>query len=424
MKLRSNDEAILTLSPKMCKDKLMQAAGRMRLLGMDQRLRLVSPPDVSMQICTLLKIGRADIKPRHVLQWTMANTVSWAAHWLLEFAKQGGHQFLVTHVPAKARVPDQATVQDLYSRGWGDEEVIDTWLRQISNMTDKPIKQRVCASKLCIGLGQITEHMMKYGMGQKARISNFDEECEREVEKEVEIETEEEREVVPAEPCAESEWDLDKFLRCATSQRQEMEKFTVLSEFMCTEQIELTCLREVKTTGKKTPGIEWSSNVYCSPNFLRTIETFTVLNEYLRFIDHAVLLPGTGILLISQREANTMTNLLQHNSHTNNAQLVNLCYLRDTCDTTAVGNSVIPSIALALGSCVCQSTTIEDATMASLQLFNGEATFATDKRREAVRSMLSNSRAKLEAQAMVRTRGLQAYFPRSHLEEIVCEEAP
>ena len=87
-------------------------------------------------------------------------------------------------------------------------------------------------------------------------------------------------------------------------------------------------------------------------------------------------------------------------------------------------NPVIPSIALALGNgsneAKCQSAHVacEDVTMASLQLFNGETTFATEKRREAVRKMLSKSRAKREAHAMVQTRGLQAHLSRSHLEEI------
>ena len=359
MKLRSDDVAILTLSPRMCKDKLMQAAGRMRLLEMGQRLILVSPPDVSMQICTLLNIAASDIRPHHVLQWTMANTVSSTAYWLLEYAKQGGHHFLAKNAPERALLPDKANVQDLYEHRWGEEAVSVVWmgiaadlLRASSNMTDEPRrKKKKGAVALEAQLEKITEHMMKYGMGQKARILNFDEECEREAEKEIELEVEEECQVPRAEPRAETEWDWDKFLRCATAQSREIRKFTRLAEFMCTPVIALTAVRSNRP---QTAGIEWCSTVYCSPNFLHTIKSFTVLNEYLRVVDHAVLLPGTGILLISQREANAMTILLQHNSCTYNAQLVHLCYLRHACDTPAAGSSAYLDVWLMQGHCMSQ----------------------------------------------------------------------
>ena len=50
MRLNSNARAVLTLGPDMCKDKLMQAAGRMRMLEHGQQLLLVAGNDVASKV--------------------------------------------------------------------------------------------------------------------------------------------------------------------------------------------------------------------------------------------------------------------------------------------------------------------------------------------------------------------------------------
>ncbi len=50
LQLRPQAVGLLTLSPVICKDKLMQAAGRMRLLGRGQALRFAAFSEVTSMI--------------------------------------------------------------------------------------------------------------------------------------------------------------------------------------------------------------------------------------------------------------------------------------------------------------------------------------------------------------------------------------
>jgi hypothetical protein len=53
MKMDRNALAVLTLGPKMCKDKFMQAAGRMRQLEAGQKIHIVAQDDVDDSIQAL-----------------------------------------------------------------------------------------------------------------------------------------------------------------------------------------------------------------------------------------------------------------------------------------------------------------------------------------------------------------------------------
>jgi hypothetical protein len=50
MKLKPKAVAALTIGPGMCKDKLMQAAGRMRLLQCEQHLIIFVPHELELKI--------------------------------------------------------------------------------------------------------------------------------------------------------------------------------------------------------------------------------------------------------------------------------------------------------------------------------------------------------------------------------------
>ena len=50
MKLKQDALAMITLGPQICKDKVMQAAGRMIQLDKEQSLLTIGPEDVVLQI--------------------------------------------------------------------------------------------------------------------------------------------------------------------------------------------------------------------------------------------------------------------------------------------------------------------------------------------------------------------------------------
>ena len=77
MKLNVNACAVLTLGPQMCKDKLMQAAGRMRMLEHGQTLHLIASQDVASKIRSSNGLhDQHALTPIHVLRWVMMNTVN------------------------------------------------------------------------------------------------------------------------------------------------------------------------------------------------------------------------------------------------------------------------------------------------------------------------------------------------------------
>ncbi|CAN0526725.1 unnamed protein product, partial [Ectocarpus sp. 8 AP-2014] len=77
LKLSPDATALLTIGPKNGKDKVMQAAGRLRLLGRsNQSIVFVGTPDVSTKIEEVTEISDPDlISSQDVLAYVMANTV-------------------------------------------------------------------------------------------------------------------------------------------------------------------------------------------------------------------------------------------------------------------------------------------------------------------------------------------------------------
>ena len=112
---------LLTLGPTTCKDKLMQAAGRLRKLGQGQTLRIVGTADVTAKIRSVASSASSSEPPaasaggapaassgrtagtsasipsatgtaltsQDVLQWVMHNTVQATQNGVLEWGQQG-----------------------------------------------------------------------------------------------------------------------------------------------------------------------------------------------------------------------------------------------------------------------------------------------------------------------------------------------
>ena len=75
MKLKPEAKAVLTLGPKMGRDKFMQAAARLRQLAKGQSLIIAAPGDICTSIAEVCGIeDSSDIEAKHVLQWVLFNT--------------------------------------------------------------------------------------------------------------------------------------------------------------------------------------------------------------------------------------------------------------------------------------------------------------------------------------------------------------
>lgn len=182
LKLRPDAVGLLTLSQGMTKDKLMQAAWRLRKLEQGQSLKIIAPADVMAKIrqaCSLPGAG-AKVEVRHVLTWVMINTIDVTGSGLVEWARQGLHFAGTKGQADRAMQQEHQELLDAYGGAREQQEVgrvVEAMTkRAVVGMTAdaQELAQRVCSSAQRLGQGC---HVIT-GRGEA------DEECEREMEQE------------------------------------------------------------------------------------------------------------------------------------------------------------------------------------------------------------------------------------------------
>eukprot|EP00798_Chlamydomonas_sp_ICE-L_P016685 gene16685-22945_t len=109
MKLRSDAVGLLTIGPGMVKDKMMQAAGRLRQLDKGQRLSLVGTADVSMKIAEFNNIDLVSDSSISSLQATI--------HGVAEWVHQGLHYMRTTGRPSRLVQSEVLGLEQLYADG-------------------------------------------------------------------------------------------------------------------------------------------------------------------------------------------------------------------------------------------------------------------------------------------------------------------
>ena len=122
MKLKPRARAVVTISPQMCKDKLMQAAGRMRKLDRGQTLTLLVPPELVSKI--FKDRLSASAGALHILTWIMDNTVSATAAGLPIWTAQGSH-FCTTQDPRTRLIEENLALKGLYSGAIRKESIFE-----------------------------------------------------------------------------------------------------------------------------------------------------------------------------------------------------------------------------------------------------------------------------------------------------------
>jgi hypothetical protein len=132
LQLRPDAVGVVTLGPTTSKDKLMQAAGRLRRLGKGQTLRIAGTADVTAKVLAVASDCGAAGPPagggggggtgevvgsRDVLQWVMHNTVQATQHGLLEWSHQGLLFAATRGAPERALQPEVLGLEELYGGG-------------------------------------------------------------------------------------------------------------------------------------------------------------------------------------------------------------------------------------------------------------------------------------------------------------------
>ncbi|EGZ11162.1 hypothetical protein PHYSODRAFT_337908 [Phytophthora sojae] len=180
MKLLPDAAAVLTLGPKLTKDKFMQGAGRMRQLGCNQTLWVVSFDEVAqsiLQTCGQRALSR--VSAVDVLNWIMDNTKTEAIRGLLEWAGNGIH-FRKTQLDAgKELVDENWSLEELYQGDLHADKIAQVIkLKAHSDFKD-----------------------------------SIDELCERELQVEEEVQQEREVQVMICTAAREKAWPYRKILR-------------------------------------------------------------------------------------------------------------------------------------------------------------------------------------------------------------------
>ena len=185
--------------------------------------------------------------------------------------------------------------------------------------------------------------------------------------------------------------------------------------------------------------IKWAKNIYATSNFAKTIacSANASLSRYLRVVNFVLCFPDGSILLLSEFEANNLLRLFWNSSHSGNGKyhLLHASLLRQSADESnnILFHCTLPKPPLTrsvfnFGKALQASKIIKDGSMSSLQLFAGETTYATDERRNALKSILrlENVCPMTQAKQFVEIRGKEKLFPYSDLEticeQLLCEE--
>ena len=399
MKMHQNAKCVLTIGAGMCKDKLMQAAGRARKLGKGQTLVLLGLNDITEKICP----GGEPPQPSDVLDWIMSNTTASTEQGLQAWGEQGG-RFCATAGRDSAQFVIQDEVlalEDLYCHVEQPGSLFDTHQRKVTQMLNR--REGLALSDAMGELSaRVSSHVEDYGADITVLMTKKDGECERELEQEVLLEKEVERQIPRSSPCAEVDWSY---------------KIVTAKEFSFEAIHNASAARTLSDLieGNVDPrysleSIPWSSSISCTKNFANTVSpSGQCIQDYLRqakFFLYFPKLRGSHVILLSEREANGIISYLQKMTDgVKDARSVH--HLPYAKQRTFKGQA---------------PGTIYATLISSLQLFNGETTYKGTYK-EALCKLLALDESRKAALLIPDMRGQRLLVSRSDLED-VCTAPP
>ncbi len=437
LKLAKDAVALLTLGPKMRKDTFMQAAGRMRKLGNQQKLILVAVSDVANEI---RGTGSLNFNVKNILYWTIRNTVRMNEDGLMPWTSQGLFFASTDEKPELSMQDDDCSLQRLYNAPFAKETMAKAALLVKEGYMARVGDASSMSARNSKMVDDIMQRSNELGTHSVCTVLGTDEECERELELEREVEEEEEMEIPQLKPLLEVDWDLNSVFATVSPTALPAEAGVhSLASFV-----------NQRLTPKTLSRIQWSGKVFGTHNFFQSVQhasgaTVTSLNYYLRPIDVIIRFPSGEILLVSDREADELLKLFWDRRRTNavppeassfmnsfwsrgerrviNSQQVDFLHFSvvRTASDGRIADLTRRSMALTSTGDVQDIMPISDDIIAEIQLFAGETTYGNETRKAALRAMLrgtENVSACGEPEHVVEMRGLSETLPFSDLEKI------
>lgn len=421
MKLKDAAVALLTIGPEMRKDKLMQAAGRMRKLDRGQRIHFAVPPELGPRITEGRK---GNLSSASLLKWVLGNSMDFVANGMTEWASQG-IQFCTTRHPATRIVEEQFNLEALYS----GERNASTVARISNRMIETELSRierkglRVCKNESKI-LKTLQEHVNTYGNDFEVITSKQDEECEKEIEQELEIEREEEREFPTTNPRIPHLWDYSAVLNCRNVQDLPL---NVYVEHLKDSFIKRYCDDKLKA-------IRWdSSDVFVTRNYISSVEETSFngkldFSEYLRPVDALLFFKSSrSFLLLSELEAgHILKTMWTSGSSSKWVTFLNFSEVAKTEDVSKILTESpmrIPKMEDdALGNLTSAQREKLETTLAALKLFAGITVFKSKESQAALRRLLPTKAGRLGVTNLVRVRGVAHMLACSDLQRICLQQ--
>lgn len=349
LKLRPTAHAIVTIGKGMNKDKLVQAAMRMRQLGKGQTVSFFGSTEVTMKIVATCGVAAAAITSVDVMRWVTRNTVDAQEKGILEWARQGSafgakntaSARLEDASPAAASVLMGLCIEDellaieaFYAGVLGKRKSADVIMahsnavqqhiaRMLSTAGDAELEHGIEAEikeKLRLLCRKLEDTGHKYVGDLMVACSALDEEYERELEMQVEEEIQ--RQLPGAEdPAPFAQWDVAQLL-----QPQTMAAPTVTAQLLPASSV-LSTTRRLSTAVKRGT-FTVSDRLLVTQNFVRVLKARSApADDYLRAIDVVLFIcdaqpaaasssglpsPGTTgtYILLAGREADALLPLL------------------------------------------------------------------------------------------------------------------
>jgi len=368
LKLDVNAVAVMTVGPMMCKDKFMQAAGRMRQLDHGQQLVVVGEKKVFDSIRHHSKLHDSSqpttLKIEHVLSWVMHNTVESIWKGLSTWSDQG--IFYATGRKPEDSVLDERVDLDLL---YGSPIVDVPLIQAVRSTKESHCKRTGCSESSHIK--DIVDRCDELGSGYSITRTGIDEECERELQREIEVEQEEEVAPPRVLPLKEADWDYSSIFNSVSIRSLPITTVAIVD-------VVGTLL-----SGENLSNIGWSESVFCTQNFTKTVNVNGGMDDFLRIPDAFVRFPSDEILLLSNREAD---QILLHFLDRKENKVPSNGYYFDHC-AFATDKNVQDLLRHDASGTKCPG--ISDEMSCSVKLFNGETIYRDDGQRRALKSMLS-----------------------------------
>ncbi|RHY80745.1 hypothetical protein DYB31_006324 [Aphanomyces astaci] len=274
MKMRASAVAVLTLGPKLTKDKLMQGAGRLRLLGKHQRVVLAVPPEIQQTLPSVTLPG--------ILEWVVKNTAANIEAGLPSWSEQGLFFCKSKQEAFQAVVEEHWALKDLYELPVRVQKLSSYVANQVETDYDGIDMAKLIADQ-CASLGAEVDMTLSYG-----------EECERELQVEEEEQQEKDVEMREQKPRVEASWNYSSILTAKSAQDV---------------QTTVVPLAEGMPQLWGLGDVAWPATIFGTTSFFITLASKTTL-KYARVVDSVALFPNGDVLLLSDKEADAALELV------------------------------------------------------------------------------------------------------------------